>query len=642
MFYSHEILTSRKDGIATVWLVATLGQRSTCKKISRKAIEQVNVTRACNVVITPDAPLALRLQSNLLYGITRVYYQQAGYVLSDAQSVQNGLKGVLHAVRLAKLDVDSRARPEELTLPVDEMYLPDFNIPLMDLGLLSQPTEIDWAVDDGSLHTSQGFTKTGDSQHLLLPSSSSLGHDGFGLPGDDEFGTSMHGRSSALGRQEDEQYLQDADFVFGDDGNLITIEPKTPRPTTQQGLNRSDRASSQVRREHLEALNDGNIQFGDEMDLDLPMIGDDMPLPSDDLSAPTGGGPTSSAAIIESVTEEEEFNAPLRNRVRKPIQYDRATSFRTHVLKDQMLNYGANMLEASKIHLRNKMPTQAKKNAEHWILGSGLNSITDGVFGSIIQSPLASMFSGIALFEMITGVRLQTTPEKRRAEADPTEAERNVRARTENMEQARGAPQEDDMPMMQDNDIEIPRIGAADLEDPSSAMPWNISASLRGSSLPPEYPQSALRSRASRLMGASPLPGRPMHPPIEDDDGFMNIDDMPAGLTSTSNDLPVPANDSAFLHSVLDKDSRNFLGHVQQAILDKQNDENQRSAQLGAEEVDIDHITFEELLPPATNNRQIAAMGLLHVLSLGTKSMLRVSQSRTLDQTFTPISIHVL
>lgn len=38
--------------------------------------------------------MALRLQSNLLYGVSRVYNQQVGYVLSDAIHVEQGLRGL--------------------------------------------------------------------------------------------------------------------------------------------------------------------------------------------------------------------------------------------------------------------------------------------------------------------------------------------------------------------------------------------------------------------------------------------------------------------------------------------------------------------------------------------------------------------
>ena len=47
-------------------LVATLGSRPACKKISRKAILDVNVPKACETILTPEVPMALRLQSSLL------------------------------------------------------------------------------------------------------------------------------------------------------------------------------------------------------------------------------------------------------------------------------------------------------------------------------------------------------------------------------------------------------------------------------------------------------------------------------------------------------------------------------------------------------------------------------------------------
>lgn len=47
-------------------LVATLGQTSALKKVSRKQILEVDVQKACKTIVTPEAPMALRLQSNLL------------------------------------------------------------------------------------------------------------------------------------------------------------------------------------------------------------------------------------------------------------------------------------------------------------------------------------------------------------------------------------------------------------------------------------------------------------------------------------------------------------------------------------------------------------------------------------------------
>jgi meiotic recombination protein REC8, fungi type len=81
------VLTSRQHGVATVWsvvkqsfnykitdpyrLLATLGSKSTLKKVTRKAILDVDVPKACGTIHDPSAPMALRLQANLLYVSSR-------------------------------------------------------------------------------------------------------------------------------------------------------------------------------------------------------------------------------------------------------------------------------------------------------------------------------------------------------------------------------------------------------------------------------------------------------------------------------------------------------------------------------------------------------------------------------------------
>jgi hypothetical protein len=51
-------------------LVATLGSKSNLKKVSRKAILDVDVIKTCDTIIEPAAPMALRLSGNLLYAVS--------------------------------------------------------------------------------------------------------------------------------------------------------------------------------------------------------------------------------------------------------------------------------------------------------------------------------------------------------------------------------------------------------------------------------------------------------------------------------------------------------------------------------------------------------------------------------------------
>ena len=134
---ANVVLTSREGGIATVWyilrhlwllvanilrLVATLGSKTNNKKVNRKSILEVNVKKTCDIIIQPEAPMALRLQGNLLYvlsaaskihklihythsyGVVRVYSRQSEYVLSDAETTQANMRALLKAVKTSEVD----------------------------------------------------------------------------------------------------------------------------------------------------------------------------------------------------------------------------------------------------------------------------------------------------------------------------------------------------------------------------------------------------------------------------------------------------------------------------------------------------------------------------------------------------------
>jgi hypothetical protein len=152
-----------------------------------------------------------------------------------------------------------------------------------------------------------------------------------------------------------------------------------------------------------------------------------------------------------------------------------------------------------------------------------------------------------------------------------------------------------------------------------------------------------LHSRGSRLVSASPLAGRSQPLPFEIDDQIFSIDgddpashmDSGAAITGFGDQLDQP------LGGFLKKDIRNFLGHIQEAILAKQTDEEQRAAQLGGEANAIAELTFQELIDPATNSYQVAAAAMLHVLTLANRNIVTVEQNRE-DDDYAPIIIRVI
>ncbi|RUO95787.1 Rad21/Rec8-like protein, partial [Jimgerdemannia flammicorona] len=101
MFYSKEILTRKKGGFGVIWLAATLGSKSNLKKLTKKEVNGVDVSRLVisrpiRTLLTdvlsmlhseylthPPEPLALRLTSNLMVGVARVYNQQYQFYYSN-------------------------------------------------------------------------------------------------------------------------------------------------------------------------------------------------------------------------------------------------------------------------------------------------------------------------------------------------------------------------------------------------------------------------------------------------------------------------------------------------------------------------------------------------------------------------------
>ncbi|GAA5941140.1 hypothetical protein JCM3775_001316 [Rhodotorula graminis] len=120
MFYNTETLTSRKGGFAVFWLAATIGAKGTTavRKLSRKELLTCNIVKACEKVIQPDEPLALRLSANLLFGISRVFSHKYALYAGDVQQVQQALRKVIADAALTMPDIT--LGPELPLIPVDQ------------------------------------------------------------------------------------------------------------------------------------------------------------------------------------------------------------------------------------------------------------------------------------------------------------------------------------------------------------------------------------------------------------------------------------------------------------------------------------------------------------------------------------------
>ncbi|KAF0424496.1 meiotic cohesin complex subunit Rec8 [Gigaspora margarita] len=120
---THSIIDNVGDLRPNDRLAATLGSRSNLRKLSKKEVNSVNLVRACEYVTSPPEPLALRLTSNLMIGITRVYNQQYHFYYADVNCVWNRLHKTLLELQSESVDmIVPQARSEAITLEDDPFF----------------------------------------------------------------------------------------------------------------------------------------------------------------------------------------------------------------------------------------------------------------------------------------------------------------------------------------------------------------------------------------------------------------------------------------------------------------------------------------------------------------------------------------
>lgn len=637
MFYSHEVLTSRKYGVATVWLVATLGQKSALKKVSRKAILDVDVAKACETIVAPDAPLALRLQSNLLFGLTRVYAQQCGYVLTDAETARNNMRQVVRLMKQADLEKEggNKAKPEQLILQDDPNYLPDLDLMPFDLDNLNLNIDV--------YHDTQATLSPHSSQHtasqhsigglMLPPSQSSFtggpvgGLDLLSIRGDSGAGTRR--RTDMVLADDDLGFTIEADGTFREEEQEPSTAPREV-PVGIGGVLLYSQLHSPPRAPT--EFDDGFVPVQDDFTFDDQYnVVDDPPL--------SPSGLVTAAAVRRREPKK-----------RKPIPLDTTTTLRNGDLNRWSAEYLQNMRKATELKRPAKLAAIAKTNARHWVLGA------DSFLGEGVHGPL-DMFSGAKLLEAF-----RPDLKHQRENDESSQSDRRVRPRTDTSsdEAGRGIEYDDGfMPIMDDDTIEQGRDAPTSLDDRhlSSIFPWNQSA---GSRRPTDvgHPTSAsygggsqlnlFSRRGSRLTSASPLVGRGAAGDVDDDlqlpgsdyaKGGMNDDEQfelfgPAAQVDTQT-----AAQTQWQRSVLGSESANFLAFVQNAIEEEdQLRGDDRDMIDDDDEPTSGSVDFDTLLPVETNSQIVAAQAFLHVLALGTKNMLSAAQ----DEAFGAITLCVI
>ncbi|KAF8449950.1 Rec8 like protein-domain-containing protein [Terfezia claveryi] len=432
MFYSYEILTQRKYGVATVWLVATLGSRHGGPKLQRKDIMSVDVHKACDTIKNPEAPLALRLQSSLLYGVTKCYSQQYLYLYQDVKLVHANVRK-LYTTSMNPLNLDLAASgksrgPDQNVLQDDPGFLPGADLlvlgDLLDTGpqlearfnneslltMSNTPYDPHTPSSSHSRHMAASHASRAITQIVDQSPSTIFGDHDFQMAGIDEAGQ-----------------LEEVDYEFGEDGSMREIEPFRARErfssevdatplkrapvhprAVRQGRERlasDDFVIAQVHRDHAEAL-DRPAEYAAR---DNEILAEAEPLPldfdqeGDTLMQDSNNRPHSKLLDPQSQWNEaqegdavvEDAIAPPRKRKRTThggVDVDESIELRSSDLASWRDNYLTNMAEQSQKRQLGKGAHNAKIYAHKIVFEWGIG-------GELKNPELRALFSGGALAE---------------------------------------------------------------------------------------------------------------------------------------------------------------------------------------------------------------------------------------------------
>ncbi|RDA89201.1 hypothetical protein CP532_0508 [Ophiocordyceps camponoti-leonardi (nom. inval.)] len=639
MFYSHEILSSTQYGVATIWLAATMARGAglgkgggALKRLSKKAVQEVDVPKACETIINPGAPLALRLQGSLLYGVSRVFSEQCRYVLSDAEKTQSDMMTFFRVLQTNETDPQAgKTKRHLIVLQDDPSFDPFSALPSLDsllgsqnlVGVPSQGSSRNFSFMTPAGGLSQVSVSSGREDaaflSLGLPSSSSR-PDSYRLPSD------LRGRSSPLAKHgqdagdgvEFPAFDHDAldpigiDLDFDAQGNLIGfVEDELPPAATASAHHRAPPPREDDRFEFSQPLPDeGNGQV---------LAGDDSAVPDVDASAVRQSIEKDSDSWVKassSTVTEQASAANKRGRPRKVItMLDTADHVSRGDFRAWTRDYVENM-DASRKRLKTTTttPGQARKNAYALLYGNGIAGIgiPQDTLGRV--HPLASEFAGQALEAHLSAVEFKDRRGRRRksdeAFSQEGDEERNVRRKVDGgAEMGRdGAGNGNGPPPLDDPPTPEMGMDAAQPLDEgrsSSMMPWSRAGSVA---------QSARKA----IVTPSPLHGR--------GSAMASIErrsDAGAGATGTPfgheehSSLEESWQATALWPAVagLDQASQAFLAYGSgKAVVRDGGDDGRR------------WVDFDDLAGPGTQTRAVAAQAFLHVLSLATKGVVAVQQ----------------
>ncbi|CAH9137689.1 unnamed protein product [Cuscuta epithymum] len=204
MFYSQFIL-AKKGPLGTIWIAAHLE-----RKLRKNQIADTDIGVSVDTILSPDAPIALRLSSHLLLGVVRIYSRKVNYLFDDCSEALLKVKQAFRSTAVDLPPEKSKAPYHSITLP-ETFELDDFELPDIDI---IHGNYVDHHVSSREQITLQ------DPMEGVAYSTSKFGPD------------ERFGDGDTLGLDFDEELFLDNVAATGDAGvsvdAQVSVEPMTP------------------------------------------------------------------------------------------------------------------------------------------------------------------------------------------------------------------------------------------------------------------------------------------------------------------------------------------------------------------------------------------------------------------------------
>lgn len=84
--------TSNDLGMSTAWLLATLGSKSSYKKLIKKDILNSSIPQTCENIVQNEKSMPLRMSSNLLYGLSLMYKLKVDFFMNEVSMTKARLQ----------------------------------------------------------------------------------------------------------------------------------------------------------------------------------------------------------------------------------------------------------------------------------------------------------------------------------------------------------------------------------------------------------------------------------------------------------------------------------------------------------------------------------------------------------------------